>query len=176
MQKETLANQIRANHEAFVSHILSLTKDDFLQNPTGKWSAGQHLDHIFRSVQPVNWSMSIPAFWLRLFFGKASRPSKTYEDLVAKYLHKLEAGGRASGRFLPPPSRWEKREELVAKLRKQVESLCRKIEKTDEKQLDTVVLPHPILGKLTLREMLYFTNYHVTHHHKAVIRNLHHEE
>jgi hypothetical protein len=33
-------------------------------------------------------------------------------------------------------------------------------------------LPHPLLGKLTLREMIYFTIYHVQHHHKLVQNQL----
>jgi hypothetical protein len=38
--------------------------------------------------------------------------------------------------------------------------------------LDLLILPHPLLGKLTLREMLYFTLYHVEHHEKQVLENL----
>ena len=41
-----------------------------------------------------------------------------------------------------------------------------------EKQLDTFILPHPLLGKLTLREMLYFTIYHAEHHKKQTLKNL----
>ena len=43
-----------------------------------------------------------------------------------------------------------------------------------EKDLDFYVLPHPLIGKLTLREMLFFCIYHVQHHHKItqeIIRN-----
>ena len=37
-----------------------------------------------------------------------------------------------------------------------------------EKELDQYMLPHPILGKVTYREMLYFTMYHVNHHYSLV--------
>jgi len=40
---------------------------------------------------------------------------------------------------------------------------------TDEK-LDNYLAPHPLLGKLTLRELIYFTIYH-TEHHLAIIKN-----
>jgi hypothetical protein len=46
------------------------------------------------------------------------------------------------------------------------------MDKFSEAQLDEYVLPHPILGKLTIREMLYFTIYHATHHHLATLKNL----
>jgi hypothetical protein len=38
------------------------------------------------------------------------------------------------------------------------------IEKTKEEDLDIYLIPHPIIGKITLREFLYFTIYHIEHH------------
>ena len=38
------------------------------------------------------------------------------------------------------------------------------VEKWDETELDQYMLPHPILGKLTVREMLFFTIYHNLRH------------
>ena len=35
-----------------------------------------------------------------------------------------------------------------------------------KKQLDHYLLPHPLLGKITLREMLFFSAYHIQHHTK----------
>ena len=49
-------------------------------------------------------------------------------------------------------------------------SLCSAIEKNwKDTQLDQYIVPHPLLGKITLREMGYFTIYHVQHH-DAIIR------
>ena len=45
------------------------------------------------------------------------------------------------------------------------------IDKLDEEDLDNYILPHPLIGKTTIREMLYFTIYHVQHHHKAIVDN-----
>ena len=41
----------------------------------------------------------------------------------------------------------------------------------DTADLDAVLLPHPLLGKLTVREMLFFTVYHVQHHRALVERD-----
>lgn len=38
--------------------------------------------------------------------------------------------------------------------------------------LDRYLLPHPLLGKLTLREMLFFTLYHNYHHVQSVAARL----
>jgi hypothetical protein len=97
-------------------------------------------------------------------FGKTNRPSKTYDDLVTKYKTKLAAGGRASGPFIPPFISFEKKDELIKKYNEQKQKLIIKIEKQPEKDLDAYILPHPLLGKVTLREMLYFTIHHNEHH------------
>jgi hypothetical protein len=57
-------------------------------------------------------------------------------------------------------------------LEKLVASLSARVEGFSEQQLDLLILPHPLLGKLTLREMIYFTIYHAGHHEKQVIENL----
>ena len=36
-----------------------------------------------------------------MVFGKANRASKDYAGLITKYKTKLQAGGKASGRFVP---------------------------------------------------------------------------
>ena len=45
-------------------------------------------------------------------------------------------------------------------------------DKFSEDEIDTYILPHPLLGKLTIREMIYFTIYHVEHHQNNTKQNL----
>ena len=42
------------------------------------------------------------------------------------------------------------------------------VHKWSEDDLDLYVIPHPLMGKLTFREILYFTIYHVKHHKKQM--------
>jgi len=42
--------------------------------------------------------------------------------------------------------------------------------KSTDTQLDQYIAPHPLLGKITLRELGYFTIYH-TQHHLAIIKD-----
>jgi hypothetical protein len=64
------------------------------------------------------------------------------------------------------------RESLIQKLNKAITDLCEKAANYSESDLDTYILPHPLLGKLTLREMLYFTTYHVQHHQELIKKYL----
>ena len=172
MIKHEIQNNLLKNHQAFAQLIVSLNDNDFLFSANDKWTAGQQLDHIQRSVVALNQALVLPKFIIRLIVCKANRPSKDYEALVTKYKLKLEAGGKAVGRFVPKPIEPDQKIKLKDKLLKTVDSLCKKFDKYNEKQLDYYILPHPLLGKLTIREMLYFTIYHVEHHQKQTLRNL----
>jgi DinB superfamily len=172
MNRQEIINKLKENHQTFVDYILSLSDDEFLYCRPEKWNAGQQLDHINRSVSPLNMAFNLPDFALTLIFGKANRPSKTYEGLVKKYQDKLKTGYQASGRFIPKPIGLSQRLPLAQSLIKKVSKICDQVESYSEQDLDLLILPHPLLGKLTIREMLYFTCYHAEHHQQIAKRNL----
>lgn len=152
------------NITAFNKYIGTLNREQFEYRPLGKWSAGQNLEHLIRSIKPVNLAFGLPLIILKLLFGKANRPSKNYEGLIEKYKSKLQAGGKASSRFVPPGISFDKKNELLSQYNNQKDSLIKKIEKSREEDLDKYILPHPLIGKITLREMMFFTIYHNEHH------------
>ena len=172
MNKSETLQQLRDNHFRFIKLVNSLSDSDFLFSNNGKWTAGQQLEHIVKSVSPVNLALTLPGFVLKVAFGTANRPSKTYEVLVEKYHAKLAAGGKSSAPFIPKTVTLGQREKLLKKLQVLVQSLVERANSRSENQLDAFILPHPLLGKLTLREMLYFTSYHVEHHEKQILKNL----
>jgi len=57
---------------------------------------------------------------------------------------------------------------MLGKWQSVVPNLSAAVRRWDEAALDRYQLPHPILGKLTVREMLYFTLYHLGHHAQIV--------
>ena len=172
MNKEEIKQGLLFKHEEFIKLFSGMTEKDFMLAINDKWTAGQQLDHIIRSVKPLTQIFLFPSFLIRLVFGKANRPSKDYESLVKKYLSKIEQGGKASGRFVPQTIPFRQRENLTKELFKLINKLVVQVDGFSEEQLDELILPHPLLGKLTLREMLCFTIYHVEHHHKITLRNI----
>jgi hypothetical protein len=162
--REEIIFSLEEKINSFNSYITSLNKEQFEKSPQGKWSAGQNLDHLIRAVKPLQLAFSLPKFILKVKFGKSNRPSKTYEQLVEKYKSKLAAGGTASGPFIPPEISFQKKNRLLNSYNKQKSKFVRKIRRQKETDLDKYILPHPLLGKLTLREMLFFTIYHNQHH------------
>lgn len=172
MKIPELQERLKESHVQFIRTIQNVTDADFTKSVNQKWTAGQQLDHIIKSVSPVNKAFALPGFMLKMSFGKANRPSRTYEQLVEKYQGKLKEGGRAPGRFTPVPVTVQQRTASISKLEKLTRSLSRRIGGFSEDRLDLLILPHPLLGKLTLREMIYFTIYHAGHHEKQVVENL----
>jgi len=172
MKIPELQQKLKESHASFISTIQKVADVDFTKSTNGKWTGGQQLEHIVKAVDPVNKAFALPGFMLKLSFGKAKRPSRSYDQLVEKYQGKLAGGYNVSKRFTPATVALNQREALIAKLEKLTISLNRRISGFNEKQLDLLILPHPLLGKLTLREMIYFTIYHAGHHEKQVIENL----
>lgn len=172
MNKQEIINKLLTNHQDFAGFAMNLSDDDFTFSNNGKWTAGQQLDHICCGVKPLTQGFMLPKFAFGLLFGKAGKDSLDYDELVEKYQTVLANGGKASGRFIPKDIPVSEKEKLKNNLLRSVESLIKSLEKFSENDLDKYRLPHPLLGKLTVREMLYFTIYHVEHHHKAALRNL----
>lgn len=172
MTKRDLQDQLRTRHAAFVATLDALDEADFMRQPGSAWTAGQQWAHILASVAPVALAFGLPKWGLRLWLGKSTRPSRSYDALVARYLDKLAAGGRASGRFVPKPVAWSDKARLRRDLDIAVRRLIRRIDRFSEADLDQLLLPHPLLGRLTLREMLFFTLHHVDQHAHIALRNL----
>ncbi len=171
MNKNEIAIELRQKHLLFIKYIDSLNENDFVETANQKWSAGQQMDHIYRAIKPLVQALQLPHFVLKLLFGKANRNSKSYDDLVKKYLLKLESGGRAPARFIPRKIAITQKKNLVKRLKHVVEKLIVQVNKLTDHELDNLIMPHPLLGKITLREMMFFTIYHVEHHHQITKRN-----
>ena len=168
MTKTEIQDRLTENHEAFIEYLDSLTEEAFLFSYADKWTAGQQLKHIYLSVKPLAQGLILPAFLLKPIFGRANRPSKSYDQLVEQYYTKLAAGGRASSPYVPEPVHFDQKEQLFKSLTRLVGKLNHRLGKYSEAQLDQLILPHPLLGKVTLREMLFFTICHVGHHQKSI--------
>lgn len=172
MTKQELKQNLTNNHQAFVDYINTLSTDELLYAPADKWTAAQQLDHIHKSVKPLTQGMGYPKFLLKWKFGKAKRPSRTYDEVVTKYTSKLALGGKASSPFVPVVIGVDKKEMLNKLILESVQKLNSKLDRFSETEMDTMILPHPLLGKITIREMMYFTIYHVEQHKEIIKREL----
>jgi hypothetical protein len=70
---------------------------------------------------------------------------------------------------LPETVSPEQRAALCITLAALVQELCLRLGNFTEEDLDSYCLPHPLLGNLTMREMLYNAIYHVQHHQEQAV-------
>jgi DinB superfamily len=171
ISKENIVQQLEMVSKELSVFCSGIEDKLFFQQPTGKWSIAQNINHLIKSADLTILVFSFPKFVVRLYMGKPNRPSRTYDELVAKYKLKLEQGGRAGGRFIPKPvTEKENKERILYRFLNVMNRLDLVIQKKwNDLQLDQYIAPHPLLGKITLRELCYFTIYH-TRHHLNIIR------
>lgn len=174
-EKEEVIEAIILQHKKFKETITALDQKTFDFSWEGKWTPGQQLEHIKKSVAPVVLAFRLPRFMLKYQFGVTNRPSRSYDALASRYLKALDGKTAvAPKQFQPPPVPFKTRQKQFKAYEKVVQKFVKLTQKCPEKDLDYYVLPHPLIGKLTLREILFFCLYHVQHHHqitKEIIRN-----
>lgn len=167
MNRTEITTILQQNHTLFIDFIASLEEDALQKAIPGKWNAAEQMEHVYLCLRPIVLAFRLPNFVPKLLFGKANRESKSYEALVQAYQNKLQQGGKAPAVYIPKTSATlHATQKRIRQVHSLVNSLTHQIDKHSEADLDQMILPHPLLGKLTLREMGYFAAYHVAHHHK----------
>lgn len=167
--KTEIISTLKDSRQRALDWFTAIPTKDFFTRQGEEWSPSDNVDHLIRSHKPITLAMKLPKVILRAIFGKPNRPSRSYDALCQKYIGAILKGGQASGPFLPEQkspggSAEKKKKELFDQLSRASAELISIAEKWDETELDKYILPHPLIGKLTMREMLYFTIYHNLRH------------
>ncbi|MEE8525185.1 MAG: DinB family protein [Thermoanaerobaculia bacterium] len=166
-------------HREVADLFRSLPAEDFFRRPEeGVWSPAENLIHLIKSVRAVTSGLKLPKLALAVLFGTAKGPSRRYDEMREVYRGQLRSGAKAGGRFVPPalsPADTEAggvRSRALAGWKRTGEGLLRALGRWSEDGLDRYRLPHPLLGKLSVREMLFFTHYHDLLHAEIVRRRM----
>jgi hypothetical protein len=156
----------------------SLSNAEFTTRVGDAWTPEQQLMHLNTSINAVGRGFSMSKWLLRFRFGRARRPSRSYDEIRDFYRSFLAKGFEAPGAFVPPdPSGADdglavRRMEVMARWQRVNERLRDALERWTDNDLEKLQLPHPAMGKLTAREMLLFALYHNYHHLEATKRRL----
>lgn len=162
-----IVEALEAVHESGVNYWSRFSTREFFAPMASAWSPSEHVRHLTRSMAPLLPVLRVPRVALRVMFGSAITPSRSYEMLHVMYDAAIAAGGTA-GRFAPTPERSApddaRRNAIMDAHSETLRGLTQAMEKWTESQLDAHRLPHPLLGRLTIREMMLFTLIHNQHH------------
>lgn len=172
MNKANLVKQLQKNYTSFIDFMNSLSKEDYHFSANEKWSAGEQLAHIVLSLKPMVSVFQMEKTVLAEKFGKSEGLKRPYDEIIGLYFDKLKNGLKAPDRFNPRLQNQENRDTLCEKVSQMVQTLSSRIEKFSEEELDDLALPHPLIGVLSLREMLFHTIYHAQHHQNLASKAL----
>ncbi len=165
--KTNLADKINSAVKDMVEFLDQLDDQKLHYSISGKWSIAEQIVHLSKSVAPVNMAFSLPKITF-LVFGKVHH-SEGYDAIVQRYQDALKKGGKSSKQYEPSNSTSKKNKaEIVTKFKEYYSELTKKLQSWSEQDLDTYRLPHPLIGKITMRDMMYFTIYHLQHHLKSM--------
>jgi len=166
--KIELINALMDANERVTKWFTEIPAEDFFARHGEVWSASDNVDHLVKSHKPIAKALRLPKFTLQAMFGKPEKASMTYEELCKIYRDAIAKGGQAFGRYLPnqqsPADPEKAKSDLLNQFSKASAELVSVAEKWNENELDRYFLPHPLIGKLTVREMLYFTIYRNLRH------------
>ncbi len=166
MDKEAIADLIEAKHSELITWFEQQPEDSWTEGPDGKWTSGQQAMHLLQSIKPLNTALSMPKFVLRYKFGKANRPVRDYRSIIERYQERLkDVKGKTfkGSQNMKVPALNEK-VYILNRLQTEHKKLQYKTRKISDKNLDTLILPHPLMGKMPIREIIMWTAHHVEHH------------
>jgi DinB superfamily len=158
---------LEAEHERGVEYWSTFSTPEFFRAMGTHWSPSGHVRHLTRSMAPLLPALRLPKLGLRIAFGAPAGPSRSEAQISDAYGAALAAGAQA-GRFAPPPETHAqdaaRRDEIMDTHSETLRGLTQAVERWSEAHLDRYRMPHPVLGKLTIREMMLFTLIHNRHH------------
>lgn len=170
--REELGRSLNALLAEGTTYLTTLPLPVFFTPQGTAWSPAQHVRHLELSSRPLALALKLPRLILRLRFGLASAPSRDFATMREVYLGALSRGATA-GRFTPRPEPLPsdlagRRSELLTGWAGATVELTGALAGWPDADLDRYQLPHPVMGLLTVREMLHFTVYHTSHHLRRV--------
>ena len=165
--RRAIVEALEVAHEEAVEYWARYATPQFFAPMGVSWSAADHVRHLTRSMTPLLPVLRVPRLALRVAFGAPNAPPRTIGQIHTMYTAALDAGGTA-GRYAPPPEKGARdqvrRDKIMDTHSETLRGLTQAMERWTEGQLDAYRLPHPLLGRLSVREMMLFTLVHNRHH------------
>jgi len=170
MNKLDIIDKLKSKHQDLYAWLDAHPNEKWVQGPDGKWTTGEHIVHLIQSLKALNQAFRVPKFFLKYKFGSNNRKNRSYDEVVEKYHEKLAANPGVVApisRNMPIMTPTDK-VDYIYQLEQQKLKLIIKFDRWTDKDIDTYLLPHPLLGRMTIREIVMWTAYHTEHHTKIL--------
>lgn len=170
MTKEDIVQLLEDSHGELIAFLENQPNELWTKGPEGKWTTGQQALHLLQSIKALNDALSLPRFILRYKFGTTNRELRDFEGIIKRYRERLSVANgvtfKASRHMKIPPL--SDKPYILTRLQMEHKKLQYKTLKISDTNLNNLVVPHPLMGKMPLREIIMWTAHHVNHHCKIL--------
>jgi len=174
MTKDDIVLLLEEKHQTLHNYLKNQDIDKWESGPEGKWTTGQQALHLLQSYKILNNAMSMPKFFLKYKFGTNNREVRDYNKVTSRYIERLadlpEGAEFRPSRNMKVPRNNDK-PYILNRLQVESKKLQHKTNKWKDKDLDNLIVPHPLMGKMPVREIVMWTAFHVEHHIKQLEKN-----
>ena len=169
MNKLEIVEKLKSTCDLLVKSVENVNTHDFYASKNEKWSAAQNIAHLTLSTKIMNRAFSAPKIALWYKFGRRFKgESRSYETIINIYNEENNKPRNTTTGFEPKMKPESTVSYEIKNFKEFHDAMFTNLENWSDKQLNTYLLPHPLIGKLTIKEMLYFVDYHILHHQKAI--------
>lgn len=167
MNKKDLIIELNEAHNALWNAAKARPSEVMNQRFNNKWSVNENVEHINKSILAFGQFMKAPKEILKEKFGVSKSISRPKEEVISIYKATI-TGAQSTPKYVPEEGKHFDLNELVETGKHALNDLNASVNDWTEEELDLYLCPHPLLGKLTAREMCYFTAFHALHHKASV--------
>jgi uncharacterized damage-inducible protein DinB len=171
MTQVELLQALEARQNELHSFFSGIPEQAFLADSSPKWNPAQHLIHLTKSGSRIAQGLQAKD-QLPNFDQPSSRGYETIRDTYIAMLKQapteLLAKVGAAVQVEPNSSQ----QQILEAYHQAGTGLRQGVQTWTEADLDAKAMPHPLLGLLSVREMLEFMVYHDLHHLEGVRKSL----
>jgi DinB superfamily len=166
MNQSELLAKLKSEFSDMENLANSFEETAFFKQPHAeKWSVAQNIVHLNFVAKNILGALNTPS--VLAGFGKANRASRDFDTIRDAYLQGLSEW-QAKGMPYKHLNTEGPKTGLLQDFEAIHQNLMSFAETLSEEDLNTLQLPHPVLGLMTVREMLCFATYHIRHHFDIV--------
>jgi len=168
ISKDSITENILLSFHEIRSTVSALDNETFHHEIIdGKWTIAQNVEHLSKVINEFSKALNASKVLLQEKFGFAERESRDYKSIFNAYYIATGKGVNAPRSVLPTSAIIGK-EKQMKNLDESLKTMIDTIENWSEMELDKYIVRHPVLGMLTMREMLFFIIMHNYHHLRAI--------
>ncbi len=170
--KSEIVSTLQAQNFEFQDLFSGIPTATFFDGTSQKWSVAHHVKHLTGVLVRIAQGLQNPNLLPKREPAIASRD---FESLKQFYLNALQAAPLETLQQLGSRVTLEEfsdadlyKSQLILGFSDALISFNTTLETFSELNLETLGMPHPLLGVISTREMLFFAVYHNTHHKKGI--------